>query len=351
LHFVIYISHFSFRFCNPAVFACGATLATSAAWSADVVVLRAKLGSGTITSVGEIVEYTSRQLVLTHPGGRQETIDPIRVVDIQSDWSKPHRTGDERFAAARFSEALAAYREALAAESRGWVRQRLVAQSIWCLRSLEQFEQAMDLFGKLYQQDPDTVHIDSIPLSWLTRTPPAGLERRAAELLASTASPATRLIGASWLLTATQRAPSLQALRSLRDGPDARIAFLAEAQLWRTQLPTATAEDVENWQQRRDRMPRAIQAGPTFVVAQGLARVKRPADAASMFLWVAILHPRERDLAGQSLWEAARKLQDMKDRDGSVRLYREIVERYPETTMAGEAKRAAEALRDGGHTK
>jgi tetratricopeptide (TPR) repeat protein len=304
----------------------------------DVVILETGGRPGAARATGEIVEYTGQRLVLRHPGGREEVIESSRVVDVQTTWTKQHQLADSLFAAARFDEALTAYRQALADEPRGWAQRRILARTIWCLRYEDRVEPAIDLYLSLYRQDPSALYFDAIPLPWLTRAAPADVERRSRELLESSGSPVGTLIGASWLLP-TYRTRSHDALRGLLSAEDPRVAFLAEAQLWRSQSAAATPGDVARWQDRLERMPREIQAGPTCLVAQVLARLSRTDEAALAFLRVPILHPLHRDLASHSLLEAARQLEKMNDPEGAARLYREVVDAYPRTVAAGEAQR------------
>jgi hypothetical protein len=289
----------------------------------DVVTLRTLDGRGTVQSRGEVVDYTGRELTLRRLGGRDERIEASRIVDVQSPWTAPHKAADELFRSRKYAAALAAYREAAGLDQRGWVRRRIAAQTAWCLCYLDQTDAAIDLFLELVRQDPLTLHFDAIPLSWQTRVPDARVQRRASELLDARNSHVAILIGASWLLPTAHRAKSMDALRGLLASDDPRIAHLAAAQLWRTRMAAATAEDVARWQEQIRRMPSAIRAGPTFVVAQALDRLDRPTDAALAFLQLPILFPLQRELAGQSLLDAARQLEKLGDRDGAERLRRE----------------------------
>ena len=148
--------------------------------------------------------------------------------------------------------------------------------------------------------------------------------------LADKQSAAARLIGASWLLASPQRAAATAELRALAASPSAEIAFLAEAQLWRTTVATAAAGDAERWQQRIDRMPQHLRAGPLLLLGQLLARHGHNEEAALAFLRIVILHPQFEDLAARSLLGASGALAKMGQPDEAVRLCEEIVERYRE---------------------
>lgn len=305
----------------------------------DVVVLQSKSGRGKIRSVGEILDFTGRQLVLRHSSGREESIETSRVLDVQSTWTKSHQAADQHFAQAQFTEAFRAYRQALSEEQREWVRRRILARCVWCLQYLDQTEQAIDAFITLYNGDRTTQYFEAIPLAWLTRAPAPAVERRCALLLGDRSSEAGQLIGASWLLPTSQRAKATAVLKELSNSSDARIAYLADAQLWRTQTATATAEEVTRWQARIDRMPAELQAGPTFILAQTLARLKRPQEAALALMRIPILHPLQRELASHSLLAAGQQLEATQDLESAHRLYQEVLEQHPKSTAAAEAQR------------
>jgi tetratricopeptide (TPR) repeat protein len=305
----------------------------------DEVVLRAadaRRAPSRLT--GEIIDFTSQRLVLRHAGGREETIEASRVADVHATWTKSHQAGNVHFDAAQFQEAIQAYRQAYAEEQRGWVRHRILGRSIWCLQYLDQMEQALDMFLVLHRQDPAPQEFAAIPLLWLTRAPAAGVERRCRELLDDAASPAGILIGASWLLTSL-RGRSQDALRGLLNAADPRIAFLAQAQLWRTQVASIKPDEVTRWQEFVARMPPEIQAGPTYLLAQGLTRIGRTEESTLALMRLPILYPLHRDLVSHSLLEAGQQLGKMNDSEAAARLYREIDERFPNSSAAAEARR------------
>ncbi|MGE0755803.1 MAG: tol-pal system YbgF family protein [Pirellulaceae bacterium] len=311
--------------------------------AAETVVVRSKARPGTVRMQGEVLEYTGTVLRLRHADGREEDVDAARVLSVDSDWPAPHQAADALFDAGKFSEASAAYQQAIQAEQRPWVRRRLVAQRIWCLRSVGQVEQSVELFLALCRDDVRTNYFDAIPIAWLSRPGEGVTERQAAAWMARSDSPVAVLIGASWLLASPQRAAALQALRGFVAHPDARIAFLADAQLWRAQQATVKADELERWLGRWERMPAELRAGPSYLLGQALARLDRPQEAALMWMRVPIQFPRERELAAYALWEAGRQLEKLQDREGARRLYREIVDRHGDAAVVAEARRALQA--------
>jgi hypothetical protein len=133
-------------------------------------------------------------------------------------------------------------------------------------------------------------------------------------------------------------------LRELTRSEVVAIAFLAEAQLWRTQVVMAQPRDATQWEARIQRMPAAIRGGPYFVLGQLCAQHGRHDDAALAYLKPAILYSRQDGLAAESLLAAARQLETMKQPDAALRLYEELVARFPASEPAQEAERHRQSL-------
>ncbi|MFV1966078.1 MAG: tol-pal system YbgF family protein [Pirellulaceae bacterium] len=310
----------------------------------DSVTRVAKDGQTRIRSVGQIVDFTGDALILRHRSGREERIPPEEVVQLRSNWTTAHAKGDAQFEAGQFDAALQAYLEALRAEQRGWVRRLVLSRCVWCYRRLGQVDRAGEAFLAICQQDPKTPYYDAIPLAWLTARPSAPLAQQARQWLQNEGSAEARLMGASWLLSTAERPSAVRALRGLIDAPQPAVAFLAESQLWRTRVVTATAADADRWGERIERMPRAIRAGPHYVRGQLLSRHGRREEAALSFLRTAILFPDHHDLVAPSLLAAAEQLETMEQRDEAARLLAEIVTDYPRAAVADDARRRWQAL-------
>jgi tetratricopeptide (TPR) repeat protein len=294
--------------------------------------------------VGEIVDFTGESLVLRHRSGRVEQIPPENVVRFDSTWTPQHTAGDASFNARRFDEALQAYFQALRAESREWVRRLILSRCVRCYCRLDQVDRAGDAFLAIYRQDPNTAYYDVIPLAWATARPSPALHQRAEQWLESSDLEAARLLGASWLLATAARPAAMRALRALTTAPQPAVAFLAEAQLWRTQVVTATDSEADRWGERIRKMPPAIRGGPLFVHGQLLARHERRQPAALSFLQTAILFSDNTELAAASLLAAAEQLEKLDQRDQAIRLLEEIVTDHPLATVAGTARERWQSL-------
>jgi len=195
----------------------------------------------------------------------------------------------------------------------------------------------------LYRSDTTTFHFSAIPLVWSGRPPDVSVEKHAAALLEDAQQPVGQLIGASWLLTTAKRPQALQMLRSLSNAADARIIFLAEAQLWRTQLATLTDDNLTRIQTRVATMPQAIRGGPYFLLGSAYARRGQPAKASLAFLRIPINFPDYRSLAAQALLAAGSELETINRNNEARGLYREIIVEYADTPVAATAQERFES--------
>jgi hypothetical protein len=181
---------------------------------------------------------------------------------------------------------------------------------------------------------PDTPYLDAIPLVWQSYLPSPGLERKARAWLESQDAPAVALMGASWLLSGRDALTARQTLEGLAASRNSSLAALAQAQLWRRQVVTATARDLSQWQTTVESMPEALRAGPYFVLGKALSHHDRFEAAALSVLRVPILYPQHRLLAAEALVGAGQWLERLGQTDEARRLYQEAAQDYANTTAA-----------------
>jgi tetratricopeptide (TPR) repeat protein len=317
---------------------------TAPGWAEDIVVIARGDTLGESRRTGEILDYTGEALTLQVAGGRKEQIPAARVVSFEITKVPEHQNADQLYAEGRYADAVVSYRRAVEKEHRTWVRRNILSQMTWCYRNLEQFDRAGETFLLLLRADPSTPWYGSIPLAWKPSQPAADLVLQATRWMANTQVPAAALLGASWLLATPQREQALAKLQELTACPDPRVALLATAQQWRGAVVTASLQDVERWQELARQLDASLQAGPTFVVGQALARHERPARAALAFLRVPILHSDDRDLAAESLLAAGEQLEKAGDVAGARTVYRELIQHYPQHALVPVAEQRSEQL-------
>ncbi len=317
---------------------------TAPGWAEDVVVIARGDTPGESRRTGEILDYTGEALTLQVAGGRKEQIPAARVVSFEITKVPEHQNADQLYEEGRYADAVVSYRRAVEKEHRTWVRRNILSQMTWCYRNLEQFDRAGETFLLLLRADPSTPWYSSIPLAWRPSPPAADLVQQATRWMANTQVPAAALLGASWLLATAQREQALAKLQELTSCPDPRVALLAAAQQWRGSVVTASLQDVERWQELARQLDASLQAGPTFVVGQALARHEQPARAALAFLRVPILHSDDRDLAAESLLAAGEQLEKAGDVAGARSVYRELIQHYPQHALVPVAEQRSEQL-------
>jgi len=337
----------------PRTVPLGATLAFLFAFTAgvrgeDTVIYATGADSrGRGTTTGTIVDYTGEHLVLRTSGGREQRIPTPRVVEIQTMWSTEKLAGDELVEAGEYDEAVKNYLTAYRDERRNWARREITAHCVRCYRELAQFDRAAEAFLNLLRHDPKTQYFDSIPLSWAPHQPSLTLQQKATSWLDAGQSSAARLLGASWLLSTGTRELAIGALRELAADSDARVASLAETQLWRTQVATARPQDIERWRRIAERMPDRLRAGAYFTLGRALAGKQQSEQAALAFLRVPILYPEGGRLAAAALLSAGRELERIGQTKEAVVLYREVIRDHSQTPAAAEATSHLESLAAG----
>ena len=300
---------------------------------------------------GRILDYTGRELTLEHAGGQQRRIPAELVLNVETPHGQKHTEADSLFATGRFDEALSRYIEARELEDnpqRRWVRRQIVAQIVRCHAAMGRPDLAGEAFLLLVRADPVTLHFDCIPLAWMPRQPSPAMEQTARRWMQRT-EPAAVLLGASHLLVGNARAVAIRRLRHSASSPDRRVALLASAQLWRTEITTADDDRLAAWARAIEQLPESLTAGPYFVLGRARQQRRQWDQAALALTRVAILHPQQRPLAAQSLADAGRCLEQLGDVKSAVRLYRELARDYPEQRRAvAEAQSRIEALQEKG---
>jgi tetratricopeptide (TPR) repeat protein len=310
----------------------------------DIVVVRSTSGAAPSRIAGQVVDFTGSELRVRLASGRERVIRTIDVDAVETSRCAEHVAGDKLFADGDFALAEAKYRAAVETdrEVRGWVRRQILAQIVWCQQSTAKWEQAADTFLALVKSDPQTQYFDCIPLAWVATQPTTTLEKKAHQWLAA-GEPTAALIGASHLVATARRPLAVERLRSLAHDSDPRVAWLAQAQLWRIEAVRAGQSDLDLWSQAIDASDESLRAGPYFVLGSALA-AHDPDGAAMALLQLPLLYPRHRRLAAAALLLAGGCLEKAGRPRQAVGLYRELVEGHKDAAEATDAKRRLEGL-------
>jgi tetratricopeptide (TPR) repeat protein len=295
---------------------------------------------------GTVLDQTGQQTVVRRQSGSEQSIPTADVLELQFQRTATHEAADQLFEAGEYDEAIRSYLAAMGNEPRVWVRRMMVAQLVRAYTLQSQIDRAGRAFLELIQSDPTTHYFSSIPLAWGPSTASPSLQRQAEQWLAAEQEATASLIGASWLLSGSRRGDALERLRQLAADPDPRIAFLAQAQVWRTRTALADAAEVDRWETIVRRMPSELRGGPYYVLGKGLSAVSRHQQAALAFLRVPILYKPQRDLVPWALLSAGRELERIEQADGAVTLYQEILRQHADHPAAAEANALLERFSD-----
>ena len=309
------------------------------AWAGDlVIVLSGKESKTKAARTGEIVDYTGESLQFKSASGRVETIPSARVVEVRTDWTPAHQTGDALRAEGKLEEAINFFKQAKREESRAWARRKIMAQLVACYLESGRVDSAGDEWLAVVASDPVTLHYDVIPVAWRPFPPSAVLDSRATVWLKNKSPPA-QLLGASWLLASAQRAEAVSTLERLAADKttDPRIASLAQVQLWRTKIITAKTDEVLRWQAAVEQMPAGIRACGFFVVGDALARQEQPEEASLAYLRIPLVHGEQRAMAADALLAAGKQLEKLGRSPEAAGLYREVTGGYGRSAAAEEA--------------
>ena len=318
-------------------------IAFGGARAADVVRIAPAEGDGAAFGIeGQVLDYTGREIVIRLDRGTERRVPADRVVEIQTAWPPGYEEGLRALAEKDFPAAQENLIAANRAESRAWARRLILAGLARAMLGLGHADQAGEVVLAILASDPASPHLDLLPLAWSgdAEVPP----QKAQAWLAQPDLPAANLLGASYLLSTAKQMDAAEVLRRLTAVPDARIATLAEAQLWRTRVATADAAEVARWQAAIEQMPVELQAGPYFVVGEALRRLGRQDEAALALLRVPVHAPEKSGLAARALLAAAESLRDAGHPDEALRLAREILRDHAETPSAKTAEELVRML-------
>ena len=316
------------------------------AQATDEVVLQASTATSRITIKCEVLDYTGKSLVALSSTGKQTTYLAADVISVRTLQTGSHDAGIKEITAGRIAEAEALFEKAMNQESRQWVRREILALLIRCSLRKSDWTAAGTRFLRLVQSDPDTRHIDLIPLAW-SRRPHDSQTRGNAILWLRDKQPMARLIGASFLVFEPKYAAEAErALQELVQQPDERLQTLAQWQQWRRQIGAdeTSENELKRWEDRIAKLPPEMRAGPYFVLAQGFASRFEFDLAAATYLRLPLGDATDHPVTIEAFLEAAHALQRCGMKAEAARLYREIVTQYGDSPLAQEAQSSLEKI-------
>ena len=280
---------------------------------------------------GEIVAFDRDTLTIRTVQQRSRVLPYASVTSVEFALIDSHQSGVERLGQGKWEIAIKSLGTALQRERRDWVRQRILRDLSLAYRFRGDFSRSAATALVLYRDFPRTNQQDALPLNWIPG------EQEGARLVnrwLESNRAAEQLLGASWSLSGPARRHAVEVLRHLSESSDRWIAQLATAQLWRTELATATKSKCERWTRLVDGMSPALRAGPLYVLGLAWAEVGDEDLAAMTLMQIPVLHPDAQRLSVEALMRTARFVGD----DERVAVYREVVDRYAFMPQAELAK-------------
>ncbi|MBI1248681.1 tetratricopeptide repeat protein [bacterium] len=323
------------------------TLRTCAA--DDIVTLRpASLGSPAKKVRGTVIDYTGTELILQTLSG-QTSIPADKVDQVETNYPESYRQGKKLLLMGQSSEAIRAFETAAATETRPWVRREIWAMLSVALHNAGRIPEAGNVYLKIVAEDPQTIHVDVMPLAWFS-LPPNFERDRAARGWMQSSQPQAQLIGASWLLGTSDRSQAISTLGKLRSNPSPTIAMLADALLWPSKIVTATPADLRQWQHQLDAgiLRGAALAGPNLVIGKGWRQLGNNTQAALTLMRQPILYPEHRPVAAESLLQAGRALQSAGQTEEATRVLREALDKYGDQPARQEAETILKQIANSG---
>jgi len=305
----------------------------------DVVILRpASLGAEPTKVRGNVIDYTGQALTLQTASG-QTSIPAEKIATVETDYASDVMQGKKLLNAGKSSEAARLFGAAVAGERRPWVQREILALEALALQNAGRTIEAGNTFLKIVAEDPQTIHFDALPLAWFS-LPPHFERDRAARTWLEMPSPYAQLLGASWLLSTSDRSQAIQVLGNLRRSKIPQIAILAEAQLWQTKIVTASQANVQQWQRQLDAgiLRGASLAGPLLVVGKAWRQLDNDQQAALTLMRPPILYPNIRPVAAECLLQAGRSLDRAGESDEAARVLREAIDQYGDQPARQEAE-------------
>jgi tetratricopeptide (TPR) repeat protein len=270
------------------------------------------------------------------------------VIEVTTEYTPHHDRGRRLFAEGKIAEAKLELTAALNDEDRPWVRREILATQVKCALWNGDYHDAVARFLPIVESDAETFHFDLVPLCWTDADPPASVRFDAREWIAPGATPLSKLIGASWLLSvADGSGEAEQVMRRLAREPDVRIQRLAQMQLWRLKLKKngqIDPNEITRWDRFVEEIPRELRGGSYFVIGQAWKQRHEHERAARAFLWLPLVFDTDRWLSSRACYEAADSLNSLGDPTQAANLYSEVIFRYGDTPWGAKAEVAWKAI-------
>lgn len=322
---------------------CGAPLLLAVAATAlaqDRVSFIPERATSPVTLIGEVLDYTGRELSIRPLSGPLQTIPAENVQDVKTSYDPAHLQGSQQLELGNHQAARSAFSEALTREDRQWMQREILALLMQVELREQNLAGAIERFRGIVRSDPVTRHWGAAPLVWSPVAVSDDL-RTEMRLWMKAERPPERLLGASLLLLDPLYGEAAEReLTVLSRDANSRVSAYARAQLWRLELAGRDISDVQlgSWRQEIERMPAPLHPGPRYLLARGYEVRGEPRTAAAEWLWIPYVTPANEPLSARALSDAADALERSGLSTEAATLRAELIVRYPWSREAAQAR-------------
>ena len=260
----------------------------------DQIVIRDGDSQRTKIIPGVIEDLAGQSVVLRRGGNAVEVFKLRDIESLQFGKTAAFDEGLRHIQNREWTRAIDTLSIAETTEPREWVVREIQASQAEALRAAGRFDECVKVVENIYEHDPNTRHLNLLPLVWDERIPEEHRFKTNAIDLKST-SLLRQLVAASALLQdPMHESAAADVLQHLKTGPRAGIQQLAESQLWRIRLlhpEKIRATETEGWMQRVRDFDRRQRSGPEFVIGRALLAVHDYDNASTSLLWMPLVAP------------------------------------------------------------
>lgn len=293
-----------------------------------------------ITASGEILRYDESGVLLRLATNQTREFATSEILKVEAAFCADHRTGDANLGKRDFATAIKDYERALLTEERSWARQRIRASLIRSFAGVRRWNDAAEQYVLLSADAVDSSVLAAAPLVWIERPTEGGLDRnQARRWLADGKNKTVQLMAASWLIGTEDESSAVTTLEQLQTERDVRIGALARAQMWRRRDRRADKQELARFARVVEQIPAPMRRGPQFVLATAYERANQPLDASLAYLWIVFSDNPPYEMAGESLFRAARASEQAGLTQDAEKLFRELTVQYSGTPWSEQAQR------------
>ena len=317
------------------------------AYAEDTVTYKNDVTGRPVKATGTIENYGRDELLLRTSSGQIKSIRTDNIVEIQAEYPAPYMEAKLRMSNQDFDQALTLLDKALVQAPDGWMKHEILARQVECFNSLNRPDDAAARYVQLIQLDPNTAFYDCVPLVWTSVEASLRTQQLTQNWIRQQKYPYVALLGASLLLTSDKKTEVQTALTALTKSDDADVAALAQMQLNRLSLTPMPETTLKNLEKRADALPKSLQYGPRFVLGQlwnrsSAERNVKTDKAALNYLQCAANSKAPVELQARAFYSAGSVLLNENRRDEAFRIFRRLIEIFPDSQWSQQAKRTAE---------